>query len=287
MRFAQPLVEQITAMWVSFVQTLPNLALAAVALLFTWLLLLALQRALGSILGRSRLRPSLVAFIQTLLTVLVWLLGILIATTIVFPSVTPGRLLATVGLGSVALGFAFKDVFENFLAGILIMLRKPMRLGDFIECAEVRGTIEQITIRDTYLRQTDGVLVIVPNGYVFKNPVTITTDRRSRRLEILCGVSYDSDLEQARRVLEAAVRSVDLVDREREIEVFAHEFSASSIDFIIRWWSGSDPRSGYQSRDQVIRAVKQGLEDAGIDIPFPQRTLSFAQPLSVDRLSGS
>lgn len=89
----------------------------------------------------------------------------------------PTKLLAGLGLGSITVGLAFKDIFENFLAGFLIVMRKPMRIGDDIECEELSGQVEHISIRDTLLRKRSGKLMLNPNSFIFKKPVKILTDR--------------------------------------------------------------------------------------------------------------
>lgn len=197
-----------------------------------------------------------------------------------------GSLLAVLGLGSVAVGFAFKDIFENFLAGVLIMLRKKMRIGDMIECEGVEARVEQITLRETYLRLLSAELTIVPNSYLFKNPVKIVTDSPRRRHEIIVGVAYRTDLDEAAEVIATAAQSIDVIDSERPVEVFAREFNDSSIDFTVRWWSGSEPVEMHRSRDKVVRAIKAALDQAGIEIPFPQVTNWFKEPLRVERGGG-
>ena len=196
--------------------------------------------------------------------------------TIVFPSLTPAKALTALGLGSVAIGFAFKDVFENFLAGILILLREPFALDDFIECSGIEGQVSEITIRDTHIRQTDGQLVVMPNAILFKQPVTVRTSQNLRRAEITVGVAYDEDVDAARDVIYDAVVAVDMVrDDVRDVQVFAKEFGASSVDYQVTWWTGSRPVDIRASRDKVVASIKRALDDAGIEIPFPYRTLTF------------
>ena len=187
------------------------------------------------------------------------------------------------GLGSVAVGFAFKDIFENFLAGILIMLRKQMRIGDVIACEDVEGRVEMISLRDTHLRHLSGEIVIVPNAYLFKNPVTVVTQRPIRRHTVDVGVAYDVDLEAARDVILEAVKGCDSVAADQKVEVYAKEFGDSSINFLVRWWAGSKPVDAHVSRDQVVRAIKRALDDAGMEIPFPYRTLTFKEALPIKR----
>tara|TARA_R110000796_G_scaffold59405_13_gene137035 strand:+ start:12667 stop:13389 length:723 start_codon:yes stop_codon:yes gene_type:complete len=217
-----------------------------------------------------------------LITVGLWLFGVLIAVTIAFPTITPGKALTALGIGGVAIGFAFKDVFENFLAGILLLIREPFAVEDYIECEGIEGQVEEITIRDTHVRQTDGQLVVAPNAMFFKNPVTIRTARDVRRTTIICGVAYGEDVDAAREIIANAVRNVDAVrDDVRDVEIFAQEFADSSINFEVTWWTGSKPIDIRTSRDKVVAAVKRALDDAGIEIPFPYRTLTFNEPVPV------
>lgn len=217
----------------------------------------------------------------------IWTFGILISITIIFPSLTPAKLLAAAGLGSVAIGFAFKDIFENFVAGILIMLRKPMRIGDFIECEGVAGKVEKITIRETYIRKTDDQLVLVPNSILFKHPVYIETDKSLRRFDIVVGVAYSENIDAARKVIQEALKTTDLIDKNKPYEVYAREFNASSIDFTVRWWAQSSPLDMHKTRDKIVTSIKAALDEAGIEIPFPYRTLTFSEPLQIETINRS
>lgn len=277
------LIDRVQNMIAGFVRTLPQLALALVVLLITWGLAHVVRSVTRRLAARARLRPSLVALFMTLSGIVVWLLGFLIALAVLLPGVTAGSLLTVIGFGSVAIGFAFKDIFENFLAGILIMMRKKMRIGDHVECQEVEGRVEQITLRETYLRRLDNQLTIVPNAYLFRNPVRILSDSELRRHEIIVGVAYGTDLDQAAEVITGAVRELEMVNSAKPVEVFAKEFDDSSINFTVRWWSGSRQFEMHKSRDHVVRAIKRALDSAGIEIPFPQLTATFSEPLRVQR----
>lgn len=255
---------------------LPNIAASLVVLVLTWGAVTATRWVLSRVSGGGRMRRSLMEVIRMLASVGLWFGGTLIAITVAFPSVTPAKALTALGLGSVAIGFAFKDVFENFLAGLLILLREPFRLGDYVECDGVEGQVERITIRDTHILQTDGQLVVTPNAYMFKNPVRVRTVSDLRRATIICGVAYAEDADEARKVILDAVREADSVRNDiRDVQVFAREFASSSVDFEIAWWTGSRPVDIRTSRDEVVRSVKRALDRAGIEIPFPYRTLTF------------
>ncbi|NND69594.1 MAG: mechanosensitive ion channel family protein [Halioglobus sp.] len=275
------LLAQLNAYLEGFIRSLPNIALALVLLLLTWGIVTLGTRMLRNALRRTRIRRALIDLSRTLLSVVIWGLGIMIAMTVLFPSVKPSSILTALGVGGIAIGFAFKDIFENFMAGAMIMLRKPMRIGDHVKCDSVEGKIEEILIRDTYVRQTDGQLVLVPNSMLYKNPVYIRTDNELRRYDITAGVAYDVDIEFARETITEAITGLEVVSGERPVDVFVMEFNSSSVDFNVRWWSRSEPRDMHKSRDLVLSAIKKALDDADIEIPFPYRTLTFKEPLPI------
>nr|WP_159966284.1 mechanosensitive ion channel family protein [Profundibacterium mesophilum] len=276
--------DQLHGYALGFWRVLPQILAALVFLLVVWGVVTLLQRTLPRAMRRARMRRALIDVMTMLVTVGLWLFGILIAVTIAFPTITPGRALTALGVGGVAIGFAFKDVFENFLAGILLLVREPFKVEDFIECEGIEGQVEVITIRDTHVRQTDGQLVVAPNAMFFKNPVTIRTAESLRRTTIICGVAYGEDVDNARAIIARAVRSVDSVrDDVKDVQIFAQEFADSSINFEVTWWTGSRPVDIRASRDKVVAAVKRALDDHGIEIPFPYRTLTFKEPLALSR----
>ncbi len=266
-----------------FLVLLPQMVIALLVVALTWLVARIGSNVVQRVCRRSRMRAELAELIGNLSSILLWLGGVLIAAVIAFPNLSPSSLLAGIGVGSVAIGFAFKDIFENFLAGLLILYRDPMRIGDFIECEGIEGRVERITIRDTLVRRTDDQLIVLPNSMLFKNPVQIRTDLPQRRVTIICGVAYGEDVGQARGVIEEALRGLDTVAQDKPIQVFAHDFGESSIDFEIAWWTGSTPLDERRSRDKVVAAIKRALDEAGIEIPFPYRTLTFKEPLPLMR----
>ncbi|QDA36876.1 mechanosensitive ion channel [Paracoccus liaowanqingii] len=271
----------------SFVALLPNLIAALIVLVLTWALARYAWRGEARLLRRWHRRPALIAAARTLTRSLIWFSGLIVSATLIFPGMSATNVVAGLGVGSLVVGLAFRDIFENYLAGVLILLRKPMRIGDDILCQGIEGQVEQITIRDTYLRRRSGELVLVPNSFIYSNPTTVLTDRPLRRITLEVGVAYGTELEHARAVFYEALSGLDTVDAAEKIEVFCQGFGDSSIDFVLRWWAGSTPVEELRSRDEVARSVKRALDDAGIEIPFPQRTLSFLEPVPPEGIKPS
>lgn len=271
------LQDQLVAMAEGFIRALPNLAIGLAILLITWVVARFAVGIASRLIGSTEIRPSLKNLIDTIVKLAIWIVGLMIALIVVMPGMTPAGLIAGLGIGAVAIGFAFQDIFENFLAGVLIMLREKMRIGDVIECEGITGKVEHITLRETHVRKLSGEITLVPNSMLFKNPVEILTDEVQRRHEVIAGVSYDTDLDRAADVIRKAVENVEDVIVDKGVDVFAVEFNSSSIDFKVRWWAGSTPRNMWESKDHVIRAIKRALDDAGIEIPFPYITHTFKE----------
>lgn len=286
MNYIGTITDQAQDMLRTFLEALPSLAIAFIILFGTWIAAKFAVRIADMLTGKTTLRPSLKNLIDTLVRLAIWIVGLMIAAMVVLPGLTPASLIAGLGIGAVAIGFAFQDIFENFLAGVLIMLREKMRIGDVIECEGIKGKVEHITLRETHVRKLSGELTIVPNSMIFKNAVEILTDETMRRHELVAGVSYDTDLDHAAKVIRAAVEGVDAVDTAKGVDVFANEFGDSSVNFKVRWFAGSKPRDMWESTDKVVRAIKRALDDAGIEIPFPYITHTFKEKVPMGSKPG-
>jgi len=287
MNYVEILRTQLTNFAEAAVAMLPQLVVGILVLFATWLIARFAVRIADNLVDKTQLRPSLKQLVETLVRLGVWLLGLLIAAAIVLPGFSAGGMIAGLGIGAVAIGFAFQDIFENFLAGVLIMLREKMRIGDLIEVEGIRGKVEKITLRETYIRQLSNELTIVPNSVVFKNPVQIITDATMRRDELVVGVSYDADLDVAEAAIRKAFeRDIEGLHTEKGIGVFAREFGGSSIDWLVQWWSeSSSPRDMRDVRTKVVKSIKTELDGAGIEIPFPIVTNMFPERLAVSMQS--
>jgi small-conductance mechanosensitive channel len=286
MQIIEILRNQTNEIAAGLVASLPAIAIGLVVVAITWLVSKGAGRIAGAIVGKADLRPSLRSLIDRLVRLGVWLVGLLTAAIVMIPDLSPASLVAGLGVGSVAIGFAFKDIFENFLAGILIMLRKKMRVGDTVECEGVLGTVEHIALRETYIRHFSGELTIMPNSMLFMNPVEIWTDQDARRYDVMVGVSYDTDLDAAEAAIRKAVESVAHVIKDKPIQILANEFNSSSVDFHVRWWAPSTGAATIENRDQVIRAIKRELDAARIEIPFPYMTHTFKEKVPLGAGTG-
>lgn len=268
----------------SFVEHLPFLLGGIATLLLTWALASFLSAFGNRLLKNWSKRDSVKELIIRMLSIVIWVMGLLLTAIVLFPGLTPSKALGGLGLVSIAVGLAFKDIFENFFAGILILWRFPFERGDYIECEGLVGKVEKVMIRMSYIRETNGELTVVPNSFLFKNPVTILTSLPSRRVMLTTGVAYDVDVEQAVEVITRAMQSCETLTDDKPIQVFPSGFGSSSIDIEIAWWTESSPLGVRRSTGEVVTVVKAALDAAGIEIPFPYRTLTFKEALPVSQV---
>lgn len=207
-----------------------------------------------------------------------WLLifvGLMIAVAIIAPSITPAKLLASLGVGGVAIGFAFKDILQNFLAGILILLREPFTVGDQIVTGDHEGTVESIETRATMIKTYDGRRVVVPNSQIYTNPVVVNTAFDSQRTQYDIGVGYGDDFRAAKKVILETMQSVEGVLSDPAPDVLVSELAGSTVNLRARWWTKPDRASVVNVGSEVIGSIKEALDGASIDMPYPTNVVLF------------
>jgi small-conductance mechanosensitive channel len=213
---------------------------------------------------------SLLSRISYFLTVI---LGLFIAATVIFPGIEPGDLIAGLGIGSVALGFAFKDVMQNLLAGFLILLYRPFKIGDQIEIDDYEGDVEEINVRATKIKTYDGERVVIPNSELYMKSVLVRTAFPHRRTKITVGIGYGESHEEARRILMGVLEKTEGVLEDPAPDVDVVELADSSVNLKMLYWTDSRQTSTRKTSDRVVSGAKAALDEAGIEIPFPQRVV--------------
>ncbi len=277
----QTLEQTVAGIVHNFVEHTPYLFAGLVVLLLTWLLAALVGKIVFALTGRGSMRTSLRELLQRLSRIVVWALGLLLAAMVIFPGLTPTKAIGGLGLASVAIGFAFKEIFENFFAGILLLWKYPFENGDFIECEGLMGKVEDISIRMSKIRKTNGELVLVPNSFLFKNPVRVLTDLDVRRITITTGVAYGEDAQAALELIQNGLKDCKTISNDHPVEVLLSGFGASSMDIEVTWWTEPKPLQQRESISEVVGTIKKTLDEAGIEIPFPYRTMTFSEPLTI------
>ncbi|RSK38821.1 mechanosensitive ion channel family protein [Hymenobacter perfusus] len=263
-----------------FILLLPNLLIALLILVVTFFAARLVRRLMGKVLPRMSAHATLNALVGTLAYVAVLLIGIFFTLEVLSLDKTVTSLLAGVGIIGLALGFAFQDLAANFISGIIIAVQRPFTVGDVIETDKYFGTIESINLRTLDLRQVTGELVRVPNRKVFESAVINYTVTTRRRVDLDCGVAYDSDLERVRDVVLGSLQGFPKLLTDRPPEVMFTGFGDSAITFTLRFWIPYQKQVDYVgAKSEAIMRIKRAFDEAGIVIPFPIRTLDVSPAL--------
>lgn len=264
--------DKLLAMWAGFLGSLPNLVAGILVLAAFYVGSRLATRGIRRVFG-SRGRDDLGQVLSTTARSAILLFGFLVVASIIFPSIKPADVLTALGFGSVAIGFAFKDILQNWVAGLLILLRQPFARGDQIRVKDFEGTVEAIDSRATFIRTYDSRRVIIPNTDVYTSPVVVMTAFDPRRDQYDIGVGYGDDVEATCKVLLDAVMALDSVIKDPAPEAIPWELAGSSVNIRLRWWSKPHRAELVQTRGAVIAAVKQAAAKAGFDLPFPTQVV--------------
>lgn len=279
---AAEIEESASSLWESTLDFVPRIGVAAVIVAVGW----AASRGVRWLLHRYLERRQTPSFATVMSKIGGWVfltVVVLIAMAITFPSVRPVDLLAGLGFFSIAVGFAFQDILENTLSGMLLLFRQPFRSGDQIEVMGQSGTVEGITIRETRIIRFDGELVVIPNRDVYKNEIVVHTYRADHRQQFVVGIAYENDAAEATEVIVAALRSVDGIRLEPPPTALVENLNVSTVDIVAMFWTSARRFDSLRVKDAAIKAVKLRLESAGIEMPADivalQATPSFKAAL--------
>ncbi len=272
---ADLVLRTLEGMWRGLLAQLPYLVLGLAVVAFFYLIGRMLRRGAHAAGARTRLDPRLADLFGTLAIILLTVLGGFVAAVIVFPTFKPGDLVAGLGITSVAIGFALKDILQNFFAGVLILLRKPFVVGDQIRFKEFEGTVEDINTRSTRLKTYDGERVIIPNGDIYTSSIVVRTAYPTRRVKFTVGIGYPDSIEDARTTILQVVASADGVIQDPKPWAYVEELAGSSVNFTVYFWTDAHQATVLRTRDRVATAIKLALDAAGIDMPLPHSVLLF------------
>ena len=264
------------------ISRIPYLIVASLVFVIFWVLSIFFKKAVTRILGSRKHHQNLVTVFRRVGSALILFLGFMVAMIIAVPSFTPGKLIGALGIGSVAIGFAFKDIFQNLLSGILLLLSEPFRIGDQIISGNFEGTVEDIQIRATTIRTYDGRKVVIPNSQLYTSTMTVNTAYSQRRLEFDVGIGYENNIIDAQQVILSVLKAAPTVSKLAEPSVIATALADSSVVLRVRWFIDDGTQTNrVASINEVIILVKKALEKANISIPFPVTTLDINHPLLV------
>src|SRR5215203_2624465 len=244
---------------------LPNVVLALV--LFTISCLLS-RWAKGLIIGfyqRRGRHQNLGVLLGRVVQALLILVNLLIALSIILPSFSARDLIQVLGISGVAIGFAFRDILQNFLAGILILLAEPFRVGEEIAIQGYEGIVEEIQTRATLIKTWDGFLVVIPNSVIYTEKLTVFNAYETRRTSVDFSIRFKEDLTKARQLIVSTIKAVDEVLNEPPPDAIAVGLSLNGVTISARWRTDAKTSDYMAIRDKVIDAVTNSLINGEIN----------------------
>jgi len=225
------------------------------------------------LMEKNDVDPTLTSFVSNLvrMTLLVFV-AIAAITQLGVPS---AQFVAVVGAAGLAVGLALQGSLANFAAGVLIVLFRPYRVGDYVEAAGISGTIEQVQILTTILKTPDNKQIIVPNGQIMDSIITNYSAKDTRRVDMVVGVSYSDDLDKVHATLKELVEADERILKDPECTIAVSELADSSVNFVLRPWVNAADYWGVKF--DLTEAIKKRFDQEGISIPFPQQDVHIHQ----------
>lgn len=254
-----------------FIDFLPNLIAAILLLVIGLWIIRILIKYIRKIFEKQQYEKTLENFVVNLLS---WILKILLFIVVISQlGIETTSLVAVIGAAGLAIGLALQGSLANFAGGVLIIVLKPFRVGDWIEVQDVQGTVKEISLFYTYLNTFGNQLAIIPNGELSNDNIINYTVEGKRRDAITIGISYDSDIKLAKDILVNLMKEQEGIHKDPEPVVVVTELADNSVNLSLRFWANNDVF--WDCHWFTIEEAKTRLEGKGISIPFPQRDVHF------------
>lgn len=242
------------------------LTAALVFVIGRWLAKL-LMKLLQRVLDRAKVDPMLGKFLVSIgYGVLLVVVAIAALDRL---GVNTTSLLAVLGAAGLAVGLALKDSLSNFAAGVMLILFRPFKIGDFIEAAGTSGVVEHIQVFSTVLRTGDNREIIVPNGAIFRGTIVNVTARATRRIDLVMGIGYEDDIAKARDLISQVLAEDERILKDPAPAINIADLAESSVNINVRPWVNSGDY--WAVRSDLLEKIKAAFDSNGISIPFPQR----------------
>jgi small conductance mechanosensitive channel len=235
-----------------------------------------ISKLIGKALTKARVDETLTNFVQNLCHIALMVFVVIAALDKLGVPMT--SFAVVVGTAGLAVGFALQGSLANFVAGIMLIIFKPFKVGDFVELAGVTGTIKEIQIFNTILNSPDNVRVIIPNSQATGSNIMNYTANGTRRIDLVVGVSYDDDLKKAQQVIEGVLAEDGRILKDPPPAVAVSELGDSSVDFVVRPWVKA--ADYWDVRFDTTRKLKLALDENGLTIPYPQYEILMKSKVS-------
>ncbi len=243
-----------------------NIALALAIFIIGKFVVNIITKVISKLLNKSDMDAILVKFITSILKTILLLFVVIAAVDQLGVNTT--SLVALLGAAGLAVGLALQGSLQNFAAGVMLIIFRPFKAGDFIEAAGISGSVEMISIFSSTLKTGDNREIIVPNGAIYGGVITNYSKRETRRIDMVVGIGYDSDIKLARDTLQAIVDADDRILKDPQTLIAVSELADSSVNFVLRPWVKS--ADYWAVKFDLNEKIKLTFDQKGISIPYPQ-----------------
>lgn len=243
-----------------------NIIIAALIVIVGRIVIKWIVKLLRKMMVRSDIDPILVNFASGIANAV--LLVVVLVAALDQLGINTTSFIAVLGAAGLAIGLALKDSLQNFAAGVMMIIFRPFKLGDFIEAGGVTGIVENISVFSTLMKTGDNREIIIPNGQIYAGAITNYSARDTRRVDLVFGIGYDDDMLKAKQIMEDILAAHELVLEEPSPAVAVAELADSSVNFNVRPWVKSGDYWGVRS--ELIQQIKLAFDENDISIPYPQ-----------------
>jgi len=243
-----------------------NIVLAAVIFFIGRMVSKIVVNIIRRLLVKAKMEAILINFVCSILSAALLLFVIIAALNQLGVNTT--SLIALLGAAGLAVGLALQGSLQNFASGVMLIIFRPFKTGDFVEAGGISGTVEKISIFSTQMRTGDNREIIVPNGSIYGDTITNYSARETRRIDMIFGIGYDDDLKKAQGILRELANSDDRILNDPETLIAVSELADSSVNFVVRPWVKSGDY--WAVKFDFTERVKLTFDEQGISIPYPQ-----------------
>lgn len=272
---ATQVVKKLDDWGLNAVKMLPNLMVAAFVLILFWLIAMVVERVVRRMVYRLSPYAHVVKLVAGMTRLTVVAIGVILALSAMNLDRAVASMLAGVGILSIALGFASKDIAGDYMAGFIIHFTHPFRTGHIIQVGKFFGYVDSIEMRATKCHTQQGQQVIIPNRKIIEGEIINYSITGVRRVDLTVSVSYSVDLELLEELVIDAVEALELRNSDRPVELFYEEFNGTAISFMVRFWTAPEQKVYLKARSDAIKAIDETFKTKGITLPSQNVSLDF------------
>ncbi|WP_179338795.1 mechanosensitive ion channel family protein [Winogradskyella ludwigii] len=277
------LTDKLIGWFNAIIENIPNFILAVLVMMVSYFAAKYISRLVKKLVSKQIEQDSIKSAIGKVTAVLVVSLGLFVALGVLNLGKALTSLLAGAGVVGLAIGLALQGTIANTFAGLVLSFRKKVKIGDWIETTGFSGEIMDISLKNFTIKEADNNIVIIPNTTILDNPMKNYSLTTRMRVFLDCGVGYGSDLEQVQQLTkEVIANTFDQIETPEDVEFYYTEFGDSSINYLCRFWIDAESMlEKLKAKTKAIIEIKKAYDKAGINIPFPIRTLQFDNQLDL------